>query len=362
MTASVVVDDAKVAEFAGKVVTDAGGAMAVLLCELGDRLGLLRSLAEEGAATSAELAERTGLQERYVREWLHGLAAAHYLDRDVADPERFSLPPERVPVLADEGGRWFAAPAFRMLPPLVGNLDGVAHAFEAGGGVPTTAYGPAWWDGMQRFTASFHTLLATEWIPSLPALHAKLERGATGADVGCGAGRASISLARAYPASRFVGFDVVPDQIALARANARDAGVGDRVSFEVLEVARGLPGRYDLMTTFDAVHEAIDPVGLLRAIRAATADDGSYLMAELNCADRPEDNVGPLHAMLYGLSVLYCMTTTLAHGGAGLGACGLPEARVRELCTQVGFSSVRRVPLPYTSLASIENILYEVRP
>jgi hypothetical protein len=129
------------------------------------------------------------------------------------------------------------------------------------------------------------------------------------------------------------------------------------VRFELLDAVGGLPGRYDIVTTFDVVHDAVDPRGLLRAIRAAVKDDGSYLMLEINCADRHEDNAGPLAAMFYGFSVFYCMTTSLAHGGEGLGTCGMPAAKVRELCAEAGFATVERVPIenPF-------NALYEIRP
>jgi cyclopropane fatty-acyl-phospholipid synthase-like methyltransferase len=154
-----------------------------------------------------------------------------------------------------------------------------------------------------------------------------------------------------------VGFDAFEGQIERARANAEAAGVADRVSFELLDVVQGLPDKYDIVTTFDVIHDAVDPRGLLKAIRAGTKDDGSYLMLEINCADRHEDNEGPLAAMFYGFSVTYCMTTSLANGGEGLGTCGMPPAKVKELGEEAGFTRIEQVDMddPF-------NTLFELRP
>jgi len=154
-----------------------------------------------------------------------------------------------------------------------------------------------------------------------------------------------------------VGYDVSDGQLARAARNAEDAGLGDRVRFEKRDATQGLPEKYDLITTFDVIHDAVDPGGLLKAIREGLEDDGIYVCLDINCQDDPADNQGPLATMFYGFSVMYCMTTSLAHDGEGLGTCGLPESKLRELATGAGFSEVRRVPLedPF-------NNLYEVRP
>lgn len=350
-------DQAKVEEFVERAIGDFSATLTTLLCALGDRLGLFRTLATGGPATPAELSERAGVSERYAAEWCRGLAAAGYLAHDRGDG-RYALPPEHAPVLAQEAGPTFLGGGYQLVPPLAAQLEHLAEAFRHGGGIAQDAYGAELWDGMQRFTGTwFENLLLGEWLPTRPHLERKLERGCSVADVGCGAGRAVLELAQAYPRSRFVGFDNFEVQIERARENAEREGVADRVRFELLDAAEGLPGRYGIVTTFDVIHDAVDPRGLLRAIRAAVEDDGSYLMLEINCADRHEDNVGPLAAMFYGFSVFYCMTTSLAHGGAGLGTCGMPEARVRELCAEAGFATVERVPIenPF-------NALYEIRP
>jgi 2-polyprenyl-3-methyl-5-hydroxy-6-metoxy-1,4-benzoquinol methylase len=350
-------DQAKVEQFVERALSDFSATLTTLLCALGDRLGLFHELATKGPATPAELAERARVSERYAAEWSRGLAAAGYLARD-GDDGRYVLPAEHAPVLAHEAGPMFLGGGYQLVPPLAGQVERLAEVFRTGGGVAQEAYGADLWDGMQRFTGTwFENLLLGEWLPACPHLERKLERGCSVADVGCGAGRAVLELAHAYPRSRFVGFDNFEAQIERARENAEREGVADRVRFELLDAAEGLPGRYDIVTTFDVIHDAVDPRGLLRAIRAAVEDDGSYVMLEINCADRHEDNAGPLAAMFYGFSVFYCMTTSLAHGGEGLGTCGMPEAKVRELCAEAGFGTVERVPIenPF-------NALYEIRP
>ncbi len=340
----------------GKVVGDISGMMVVGLCHLGDRLGLFKDLAANGPLTSQELADRLDLNERYVREWLRGLTAAGYLEEP--EPGRFLLPAEHVPALADESGEMFVGGVYEMTPAALAPLDRLAETFRKGGGVRQSDYPPMLWSGMSRFTGSwFESVMVDEWLSTFPHIVEKLKQGIDVADVGCGAGRALIVLAKAFPNSRFTGYDLFPAQVELARANAEEAGVAERVSFETLDVAKGLPARYDLVSTFDVVHDATDPKGLLAAIRAAVKDDGDYLMLEINCQDRAQDNVGPIATMFYGFSIFYCMTTSLAGGGAALGTCGMPESVVRELSAEAGFGEVVR-----STAEDPFNVLYDIRP
>lgn len=351
------IDQAKAEEFVGKVLGDASGLTATLLAAIGDRLGLFKDLAKNGPVTSAELANRTGIDERYAREWLGGMASAGYLAYDPASG-RFTLPPEHVPALADEGGPFFFGGVHQMMLGMTKPLDELMEAFRSGGGLPQSIYDDNMWDGMERFTAGwFNNLLVQEWIPAMPDVQAKLERGVDVADVGCGRGWAMIKLAQAFPNSRYVGYDAFEPTIARARANAEAAGVADRVRFEHLDASQGLPEQYDVITTFDVVHDAVDPLGLLQAVRRALKPDGIYVCLDINCSDKLEENAGPLGTFFHGASVFYCMTTSLAQDGEGLGTLGLHEPKVRELCAKAGFGSVRHVPLenPF-------NILYEVRP
>jgi 2-polyprenyl-3-methyl-5-hydroxy-6-metoxy-1,4-benzoquinol methylase len=356
-TGPTTVDAGEVEAFAGRIVGDLAATMTTIFCSLGDKLGLFSALGT-GPATPAELAQRSGANERYVHEWLHGLAAARYLEYDRATG-RYALPDAHAAVLADEGGLWFLAGGYQELAGMLPALGRIEAAFREGGGVPQAAYPDDAYVGMSRFTQAWfdHRLLG-DWLPALPHLEERLESGIRWADVGCGAGRAVIRLAEAFPASTFVGYDAFPAQIERARDAAERAGLGDRrVRFEVADAARGLPETFDVISTFDVVHDAADPAGLVAGIRRSLSDDGSYLWLEINCADDPADNTGPIATVMYGFSVLYCMTTSLAQGGSGLGTCGCPPAVVEQLGRAAGFASINELPIgdPF-------NRLYELRP
>ena len=351
------IDPVRQEAFVGKVVEQISGTMTTLLGAVGDRLGLFKNLAEQGSATPAELASRTKLNERYLREWLGGMATAGYLNYDAAT-KRFNLPAEHAPVLAQENGPFFVGGMYQMLPAFTGVFDHVLTAFRNGGGVSQSQYSEMMWDGLERFTSTwFENLLLQQWIPAMPDVKAQLERGCDVADVGCGRGRGVIKLAEAFPRSRYVGYDNFGPTVARATENARVAGVSDRVRFEQRDVSRGLSQKFDVITTFDVVHDAVDPLQLLQSIRAALRPGGIFVCLDINCSDKLEENANPFGAMFHGVSVFYCMTTSLANNGAGLGTLGFHEAKVRELCEKAGFSSVRRVELenPF-------NNLYEAKP
>ena len=357
MAETATIDPARQEEFVGKVVEQISGTMTTLLAAIGDRLGLFKNLAEQGPATSTELASRTKLNERYLREWLGGMATAGYVNYD-GTTKRFTPPVEHASVLAQESGPFFVGGIYQMLPAELGVFDQVVSAFRGGGGVSQSQYSDMMWDGLERFTSTwFENLLLQQWIPAMPGVKALLERGCDVADVGCGRGRALIKLAQAFPRSRYVGYDNFGPTVARATANAREAGVSDRVRFEERDVSKGLPGQFDVITTFDVVHDAVDPLQLLQSIRRALRAGGIYVCLDINCSGKLEENANPLGAMFHGVSVFYCMTTSLANHGAGLGTLGFHEAKVRELCKEAGFSSVRRVPLenPF-------NNLYEAKP
>lgn len=359
MTNQPVLDHARMEAFVGKVLGDTSATLVTILATIGDRLGLFKDLSANGPATSTELASRMGVNERYAREWLGGMASAGYVQYDPAT-RRFTLPPEHIPALAQESGPFYFGGVYQMMTGMTGmtaRLDRLAEAFRKGGGVPQSAYDDNMWDGMERFSSGwFENLLTQQWIPAMPDVQAKLERGARVADVGCGRGRALIKLAQTFPKSRYVGYDVFGPTIERAAAKAHAAGVEDRVSFQQYDASMGLPEQFDVITTFDVVHDSVDPLGLLRAIRQALRSDGIYVCLDINCSDKLEQNIGTLGAMFHGFSVLYCMTTSLANGGVGLGTVGFHEPKVRELCAEVGFSRVQHVPLenPF-------NNLYEIR-
>jgi hypothetical protein len=220
-------DQNAVNAFAGKVLGDLGGTSATLLAALGDRLGLFKDLDRNGPATSAELAARAGVQERYAREWLGGMAAAGYLEYDPTS-RRFTLPPDHAPALAQENGPAFFGAALQVWPFSFALFDRLVDVFRTGGGIPQGDYDPRFWDNVERFTATwFDNYLCQQWIPAMPDVQTKLERGATVCDVGCGRGRALIRLAQAFPRARYVGYDNYAPTIDLASERAKAAGVGD---------------------------------------------------------------------------------------------------------------------------------------
>jgi 2-polyprenyl-3-methyl-5-hydroxy-6-metoxy-1,4-benzoquinol methylase len=350
-------DEAKMGAFVGKVLGDTSATTTVVLASIGDRLGLFKDLAANGPATSGELAARTATNERYIREWLGAMQSAGYLEYDPAS-QRFTLPLEHQPILAQESGPVFFGGIHQMVFGMAAPMDKLIAAFKQGGGVPQTAYSDSMWQGMERFTNGwFENMLVQQWLPEMPEVRAKLKHGANLADVGCGRGYGVVKMAQEFPNSRFVGYDQFAPSIAIATDRAQAAAIANRTRFQQLDVAAGLPEQYDIVTTFDVIHDSADPLRLLRAIRQGLKPDGTYICLEVNCSDKLEQNTGPLSALWYGLSTLYCMTTSLADGGAGLGAMGVPESKMRELCAEAGFSSVHRLPLenPF-------NIVYEIKP
>jgi 2-polyprenyl-3-methyl-5-hydroxy-6-metoxy-1,4-benzoquinol methylase len=355
MTTQQTIDQAKADAFVGKVLADTAALAVTTLSSIGDRLGLFKNLAEQGPATSEELAERAHINERYAREWLSAMACAGYIEYDPV-MRRFTLPIEHIPVLAQEGGPVFFGGVQEEMVGLVGPVNQLIQAFRSGGGVPMEAYDASTWEGVTRFSSGwFENLLVPVWLAAMPEVLAKLEKGALVADVGCGQGKAMIKLAQSYPQSRYVGYDSFAPSIERAKVNAEAAGVADRMCFEHLDVSTVLPEQYDVITTFDVVHDAVNPRGLLQSIRNGLRPDGRYVCLEINSSDKLEENLGLLGAFFYSCSVLYCMTTSLAHHGEGLGTTGVTESKMRELCAEAGFSHVRRVQMenPF-------NILYEV--
>jgi len=320
--------------FALKLAADGGRFAAVALAAIGDRLGLFAAL--RTPATPSELAARAGVHERYAEEWLLAMASAGYLHRDGGS---YVLPPEHEPVLAGEGGPLFMGGTLQLLVGMLNAFAPLEHAFRQGGGVPASAYPESTWDGMERDMGGIYAAyLARSWVPAMPEVLALLERGADVADVGCGRGRALIELAKAFPRSRFTGFDAFAPNVDAARRKAAEAGVP--VRFEVADAVRGLPAQFDVIMALDVIHDAPDPLALLRSIRAALRPRGRFFSLDPRAADRPEDNDDPLTMIRFGFSVLYCLP---ASGGKGLGTLGLTDARMRQLCREAGFGAVREV-------------------
>jgi SAM-dependent methyltransferase len=345
MTTETQLDPAKMEAGMNMIVGNLAGAMLTYMGSLGDRLGLFRDLAESGPATSTVFAMRNGLSERYAREWLSCLTCGGYIEHDAATGT-FTLPQEYVPILAEEGHPMFLGALLGSFGALekAGILAHLNDAFRTGAGISQQVFGEDWQVVMERLSSPWYDhQLVQEWLIQLPELCTTLESGGDVADIGCGAARALIRLAEAFPNSRFTGFDQFPPAISLARAKTRAAGVDGRVRIEQVDAAQALPGEFDLITAFDVLHDAADPAALLRSIRRALKPGGTVLVLEINCRDSIEANAGPMGAALYAVSTIYCMSTSLAEGGAALGTMGLPESALATLAKEVGFTSTRRI-------------------
>ncbi|MFC3448571.1 SRPBCC domain-containing protein [Amycolatopsis speibonae] len=343
-------------KFADKVMTDLSGAMAGALGALGVRLGLFRALAP-APARDDELAKRTGLAERYVREWLWGMTSARYLRYDRAT-RRFTLPPEHAAALVSEESPMNLAPAFGLVPPLVGMLDEVADAFRDGQGLPPEKYPESLYTAMERMSASWlDALLLGHWLPSVDGLVDRLERGGKVAEVGSGGGRALLAIAGRFPASECIGYDMYEPNVLRAREAAAEAEVAGRVDFQCTDATEKLSAPLDLVLFFDVLHDAPDPEALLTAARRSLSEDGAVLVLESNCADDPEENAGPQGTILYATSVLYCVPSALAEGGPALGTLGLPAGALAALAGKAGFGAVQPIPT-----GSPLNALYLLRP
>jgi 2-polyprenyl-3-methyl-5-hydroxy-6-metoxy-1,4-benzoquinol methylase len=343
MAAEAQLDEQKLEAFLERVVLDVGTAMRGGLMYIGDRLGIFRALADSGPVTTAELSQRTGLSERYLREWLGSMTTAEYIEHD-SEHDTYLLPAEHALPLADENFPFFTGGFLQMIVPTVAVAPQVAEAFKTGGGVTQDLYLPDMYESIERLTAPWykHSLVQT-WIPAMPDVQQKLEGGGSACDVGCGSGRAAITIAKAFATAEVHGYDVHLGSIERARANAQAAGLSDRLSFTAADGGELPAEQFDLITTFDVVHDSVDPVGLMSSIRHALRADGTYLMLEMNASADVEENRNPLGKLLYNVSTLYCMTTSLAHAGAGIGAC-MGEHKARELAYAAGFKHFCKLP------------------
>jgi ubiquinone/menaquinone biosynthesis C-methylase UbiE len=328
-----------------KLFADMAGAMAAGLCYVGTTTGLFRAMAEKGPLTVDQIVVESGLQSRYVEEWLKGMTCAGYVEYDPAS-QRFTLPDEHAYFLASDGSDHFVGGLFAMAPVLLRVAPQVAKAFEQGGGVPFEAYGG---DGVVALDlinrGQYEHRLASYWLKALPAVVSRLEAGGRALDIGCGAGRVCMALASAFPAAEIVGVDLDAESIAQARLAAKAAGIEHRVRFLVqtagdIDYGTG----FDLITAFDCIHDFSRPNATLCEIRSLLKPDGTLLIMEPKVADRLEENRNSMAAMFYGFSVFHCMTQSLAEGGPGLGTC-LGPARTEGLVREAGFGSFERLDI-----------------
>ena len=351
-----VLDPDKLQAFMGKMVGDMGAAMSGALVITGAKLGLYRELAAMGPATSGELAERCGLSERYVREWLAAQAASGFVDYD-DNGARFSMSPEQKMALADEDSPVYVASAFELIAASYIDEPKVTHAFTTGEGLGWHEHHECLFRGTERFfRPGYRANLVQAWLPALDGVVAKLEAGARVADIGCGAGASTIIMAKAFPNSRFYGFDYHDKSIIRAREAAREEGSPTNIAFGVA-AARDLPlDGYDLVCCFDCLHDMGDPVGAARRVWEALKGDGTFMIVEPFAGDRLADNLNPVGRMYYSASTMICTPGSLAQEvGLALGAQA-GEARLTDVLNEAGFTRVRRAAeTPF-------NMVIEARP
>jgi ubiquinone/menaquinone biosynthesis C-methylase UbiE len=351
----VAIDQDKLGEFLGRFVGDLGATIAAGGVVIGDRLGLYRELAA-APASADELARRTNTDPRYVAEWLRGQAAGGYVEYDAAS-DSYSMTEEQAFALTDPDGAVYVPGAFQLALGSLRAEDRVIEAFRTGDGIGWHEHDAEVFEGCERFfRPGYIANLIPSWIPSLQGVEAKLQAGAKVADIGCGHGASSVLLAQAYPASTIVGSDYHEGSIDSARKRASAAGVADRVSFDVAS-AQTFGGRdYDLVATFDCLHDMGDPVGAAQHIRESLAPDGTWLIVEPAAQDTVEGNLNPVGRVYYGFSTFLCVPNALSQsGGYALGAQA-GEAAIRRIATDAGFTRFRRAAeTPF-------NLVFEARP
>ena len=344
-------------EFLDRMLRDAGGALSIFTMYVGDRLGLYRVLAEDGAVTSGQLAYRTGTHERYIREWLEQQTVSGVLkvedDQLPAEKRRYFLPAGHDEVLTVDESLNYLAPLTQVIAGVVRPLPQLLEAFRTGAGVPYSEYGVEFVEGQGRMNrAMFLHEYAQKWVPGVPGLQARLRgSGARVADVGCGVGWSSIGLAQAFPRVQIDGFDLDAPSISMARAHLGEAAVGDpslrsRVQFQVRDAGDSeLAGSYDLVTAFECVHDMSDPVSALRTMRRLVRPGGTVLIGDERVGERFSASGTGVEWMMYGWSVLHCLPVGMdGEHSACTGTVMRPDT-LRAYAQEAGFRDIEVLPI-----------------
>jgi SAM-dependent methyltransferase len=343
MSTTATIDESKLHALMGQVVSDLGAAMSAPLIRIGEKLGLYRVMAYAGPLGSEEIAARAGLAERYVREWLRGQAAAGYVAYD-PDCDRYALPDEHALALADEKSPFYVLGGFDVIASVQADEDELLERFRTGRGMGWHEHDERLYSGTERFfRPGYRAHLVNEWIPALDGVEEKLRRDARVADVGCGHGASTIILAEAFPRSDFVGFDYHEASVERARAAAAEAGVDDRVRFEVATAKDYRGNGFDLVCVFDCLHDMGDPVGASAHVHGTLHPEGTWMIVEPLAGDNVEDNLNPVGRLFYSASTALCTPGSLDQEvGLALGAQA-GEKRIAEVIREGGFTAVRRV-------------------
>lgn len=337
-----VVDQTKLEAFVMRAVGDLSAAYGGVMVSLGAKLGLYKAMAGAGPISAKELAARAGCAERYVREWLNAQAAGGYVDYHAVG-DTYELSPEQALVLADEDSPVYIPHAWNVPASMWFDEHKAVEAFRTGKGVAWGDHDGRLFCGVAAFYRNaYRGSLVSQWLPALDGVVERLEAGISVADVGCGHGHSTILMAQAYPNSRFHGFDVHAESIAEARRNAAEAGVADRVSFEVAR-AVDYPGRdYGLICFFDCLHDMGDPVAAARHAAKSLAPGGTVMLVEPFANDRVEDNVSPVARLYYAASTTICCAHAISEGGHHVLGAQAGEARLAEVFRKAGFTHFRR--------------------
>ena len=353
---TVEVDAQKLEQFVFRAVEEVGATLNAALVVMGDKLGLYRALADAGPTTPVELARRTGVSERYIREWLNAQAAGGYVEYDSVGGN-YTLAPEQTIALTDESSPAYLPGFFQIALGTVIDSPRITEAARSGAGVGWHEHNHDVFEGCERFfRPGYNASLVPSWLPALDGVVEKLTAGAKVADIGCGHGSSTILMAQAFPNSKFVGSDYHADSIKTAQQRAHDAGVSERVHFETTLASSAAGEGFDLVTMFDCLHDMGDPVGASRQVREMLAPDGTWMIVEPMAGDRVEDNFNPVGRAFYGFSTFLCTPASLSQDvGLALGAQA-GEARIRDVVEAGGFTRFRRVAeTPF-------NFVFEARP
>jgi 2-polyprenyl-3-methyl-5-hydroxy-6-metoxy-1,4-benzoquinol methylase len=335
------INEDKMNEFLGKVVGDFGAALSSSLAYIGQKLGLYKAMAGDGPVTPAELAQKTSTNERYIREWLINQAAGGYVDYDTASG-RYSLSPEQAAALTDEASPFYVGGGFYVVKAMTAAVSRIENAFKNGGGLLWGENDPDLFVGTERFfRPGYAAHLIASWIPALTGVEEKLKAGGKVADIGCGHGSSTIIMAQAYPKSKFWGFDNHEKSIETARQRAKDAGVSDRVNFEVANASDYPDQKYDMIAFFDCLHDMGDPVSACKRAFETLDDDGAVLIVEPMAGNTVEENFNIIGRTFAGASTLCCTANSMALGGPALGAVATEDA-IRDTVLAGGFTQFRR--------------------
>jgi ubiquinone/menaquinone biosynthesis C-methylase UbiE len=349
------VDTDKLNSFLGRFVGDLGAAVHTGMVVIGEKLGLYKALATQ-PLTSSQLAAKTNTDERYVREWLSSQAAGGYISYD-EQGNRFFLNEEQAFTLANEDSPAYLPGAFQLALGSLAAVPRIAESFRTGAGMGWHEHDDGVFHGCEKFfRPGYAANLVSAWIPALQDVKAKLERGAQVADVGCGKGASTILLAKAFPNSKFFGFDYHDKSIEGARETAKREGVADRVTFAVAK-AKEFPGKgYDFVAVFDCLHDMGDPIGAAKHVHQSLSKDGTWMIVEPFANDELKDNLNPVGRVYYSFSTLLCTPCSRSQEVALCLGAQSGEKRIREVVSSAGFSRFRRATeTPF-------NIVYEARP